>query len=366
MPETASVRRAVRLRAEDHRAFAAALLTAAGAGRGDAETVADALLWADLRGRHTNGLVRLPNAVQRLRKGLIRSPAHLTWSERAPAVHLLDADHALGHVAAAAAMDRAVELARAQGIGAVAVRHGNHFGTGAYFCARAAEAGCLALALTNAFPKVAAHGGRAAVLGTNPIAFASPTRTRGPILVDLSTSAISGAEVRSTAGKREALPEGVAFDAEGRPTRDPAAIATGCLLPAAGPKGFALALMVEILTGVLSGSSVGRDVGSLFQTWDRPVDVGQLFVALDIARFLPPETFLDRLEGLLDSIVSSPRMEEEEPIRIPGEIRAAYADVYARGGIPIPAQSLPGLEQAASEAGVPVPWAYDAGPAEAR
>jgi LDH2 family malate/lactate/ureidoglycolate dehydrogenase len=346
----------VRLDPGQHRAFTVAVLTAVGAGQEDAETVADALLWADLRGRHTNGLVRLPNAVQRLRTGLIRSPARLTWSVRAPAVHLLDADHALGHVAALAAMDRAIGLARAQGIGAVSLRHGNHFGTGVYFCARGAEAGCLALVLTNAFPKVAAHGGRQAVLGTNPIAFASPTRTRGPVLVDLSTSAISGAEVRRTGGQRAELPEGVALDVHGKPTRDPGAIAGGCLLPAAGPKGFALALMVEILTGVLSGSAVGQEVGSLFQTWDRPVDVGQLFVAVDIARLLPLDVFLDRIEGLLASIVSSARSDEGEPIRIPGEVRAAYADEYARGGIPLPPETLAALESMAAGSGIDVPW----------
>jgi ureidoglycolate dehydrogenase (NAD+) len=347
----------VRLSADEHRRFTTDALRAAGAERGDARTVADGLAWADLRGRHTNGLVRLPNAVLRLQRGLIRSPAAMSWTETGPAVHLLDADHALGHVAATAAMSRAIELARSQGIGAVAVRHSNHFGTGAYFCARAAESGCLALALTNAFPKVAAHGGRQAVLGTNPIAFGCPTRKGGPVLVDLSTSAISGAEVRSTGGRREPLPEGVALDADGRPTRDPAAVTAGCLLPAAGPKGFALALMVEILTGVISGSSVGREVGSLFHTWDRPVDAGQAFVALDIGHFLPQEAFLDRLERLLESIVSSPVQDGAEAVRIPGQVRAAYAEEYARDGIPLSSASLPALEEMAAGVGIAVPWA---------
>ena len=339
-----------------HTRFVVAVLRASGASSADAEVVAEGLLWADLHGRHTNGLTRLANTVERLSKGLIVSPAPMAWEARAPAAHLLDAAHGLGNVAARLATLRSVELARAQGVGLVAVRHSNHFGAAAYFCDLAAEAGCLSFNFTNAFPKVAAHGGTRPVLGTNPLAFGCPTRSGAPILVDLSTSAISGADVRDKTGRGGRLPLDVALDAAGHPTDDPAALKTGCLLPAAGPKGFALALMVEVLSGVLTGSAVGQQVGSLFYTWDRPVDVGHLFIAVDVERFLPRDVFLSRLEGLLESLAASPVPEGAEPVRYPGEIRARSAERHRREGIPVPRELMAALERLARDHGVSVPW----------
>jgi LDH2 family malate/lactate/ureidoglycolate dehydrogenase len=342
-----------------HTRFIVDVLRAAGANSEDAGVVAEGMLWADLRGRHINGLTRLPNIVERFMKGLIRSPANMAWQEVGQAAALLDAGHGLGHVAGRRAILRAVELARAQGVGLVAVRHSNHFGAAGYYCALAAEAGCLSFNYTNAFPKVAPHGGRKPVLGTNPIAFGCPTLGAGPLLVDMSTSAISGAEARSTGGKGGQLPPGVALDAEGCPTRDPAALKMGCLLPAGGARGFSLGLMVEILSGVLTGSAVGKEIGSLFYTWDRPVDVGHLFIAVDIERFLPLSEFLGRLDGLLAWIAATPPQEGFESVRIPGAIRAQFAEKYALKGIPVAQESVAPLVQLARRFNLPTPWEYE-------
>jgi len=342
-----------------HTRFVVNVLRATGASSEDSEVVAEGMLWADLRGRHTQGLTRLPNFVERLSKGLIHSPAAMVWQEVGPAVALLNAGHSLGHVAGRLAILRAVELAHAQGVGLVAVRHSNHFGAGGYYCALAAEAGCLSFNYTNAFPKVAPHGGRKPVLGTNPIAFGCPTRGAGPLLVDLSTGALSGGEARSTGDKGGQLPPGVALDAEGRPTRDPAALKVGCLLPVGGARGFALGLMVEVLSGVLTGSAVGKEVGSLFSTWDRPVDVGHLFIAVHIERFLPLSEFLDRLDRLLNWIAATPPQEGFEAVRIPGEIRVQLAEKYMREGIPVAQESVVPLMQLAQRFNLPLPWNHE-------
>jgi LDH2 family malate/lactate/ureidoglycolate dehydrogenase len=317
------------------------------------------MLWADLRGRHTQGLTRLPNFVERLSKGLIRSPAAMVWQEVGPAAALLDAGHGLGHVAGRRAILRAVELACVQGVGLVAVRHSNHFGAASYYCALAAEAGCLSFNYTNAFPKVAPYGGRKPILGTNPIAFGCPTRGAGPLLVDLSTGALSGGEARSTGDKGERLPPGVALDAEGRPTQDPAALKVGCLLPVGGARGFALGLMVEVLSGVLTGAAVGKEVGSLFSTWDRPVNVGHLFIAVHIERFLPLSEFLDRLDRLLTWIAATPPQEGFEAVRIPGDIRVQLAEKYMREGIPVAQESVDPLMQLARRFNLPLPWNHE-------
>jgi LDH2 family malate/lactate/ureidoglycolate dehydrogenase len=342
-----------------HTRFVVNVLRAAGASSEDSDVVAEGMLWADLRGRHTQGLTRLPNFIDRLSKGLIRSPAAMVWQEVGPAAALLDAGHSLGHVAGRRAILRAVELARVQGVGLVAVRHSNHFGAAGYYCALAAAAGCLSFNCTNAFPKVAPYGGRKPALGTNPMAFGCPTRGAGPLLVDLSTGALSGGEARSTGDKGGQLPPGVALDAEGRPTQDPAALKVGCLLPVGGARGFALGLMVEVLSGVLTGSAVGKEIGSLFSTWDRPVDVGHLFIAVHIERFLPLSEFLDRLDRLLTWIAATPPQEGFEVVRIPGDIRVQLAEKYMREGIPVAQESVEPLMQLARRFNLPLPWNHE-------
>ena len=341
---------------ETHRRFVEDVLTSAGAAPGDARAVADGLLWADLRARPGQGLLRLPILARRLARNLIRSPAPMVWTAVAPAAHCLDAAYGFGHVAGRLGMARAIELAGAQGIGLVAVRRSLHYGAAGYYCALAADAGYLGFTCTNAFPKVAPFGGTRAVLGTNPLAFACPAPSGAPLLVDLATSALAGSEVRAAHGARDRLPPGSALDSSGKPTEDPEAAANGCLLPAAGPKGFGLALMVEILSGVLTGAGVARGVGSLFSTWDRPVDAGHVFIAIAPERFLPRQTFLARVGELLDCVKTAPGVSGGEGVRYPGEIRAHYAETYHRDGIPCNEAMLQVVEELAAEFSVRRPW----------
>jgi LDH2 family malate/lactate/ureidoglycolate dehydrogenase len=258
----------------------------------------------------------------------------MTWTAVAPAAHCLDAASGFGYVAGRLGMARAVELAGAEGIGLVAVRRSVHYGAAGYYCALAADAGCLGFTCSNSFPKVAPFGGTRAVLGTNPLAFGCPTPSGAPLLVDLATSTLAGSEVRTVHSAAGRLPPGSALDSAGKPTDDPEAAASGCLLPAAGPKGFGLGLMVEVLCGVLAGAGVGCEVGSLFNTWDRSINAGHVFIAIALERFVPRRTFLERVGGLLDRVRAGPPVEGGDAIRYPGEIRARYAAAYARDGIP--------------------------------
>jgi LDH2 family malate/lactate/ureidoglycolate dehydrogenase len=330
--------------------FAVNLLIAANSSAEDAAIVSDSLIWADLRGRDGYGVSsRLPNLIQRLRHGLIHSPAAMKWEEVAPAAYRLDAGHGFGHVAGRFAMDKAIKVSQTQGVGLVAVRHSNHYGAAAEYCAQAAEAGCIGFTCTNAFPKVAPFGGKRPVLGTNPLGFGCPTISGVPVLVDMSTAAFAGSSARKSSGAGGQLPPGVALDADGQPTTDPSAIAKGCLLPAAGPKGFGLALMVEILSGVLSGAAIGQEVGSLFNTWDRPVNIGHLFIAIQIDHFMPRKLFLERLQMLLGWIAECPPQKQEEPLRFPGELRGHCRALYERDGIPVENRAVEALNRLADE-----------------
>jgi len=337
--------------------FAVNLLGAAAVSPDDARLTAQALVWSDLRGRHPQGVSRLPNFIERVRRGLIRSPAELRWHDAGAAGAVLDAGDALGHVAGTAAMERAVALARGAGIGVVAVRRSNLFGAAAYFCALAADAGCLGIAATNAVPKVAPFGGVRPVFGTNPLAFGCPTHGGVPILVDLSTSAIAGSTARGLDEHGGRLPEGAALNKEGIPTTDPRDLAQGTLLPAAGAKGFGLALMVEILCGALAGAGTSHGVGSMYHTWDRAVDTGHFCLAIDLARFTAADEFLQRIDALLAAMRAAAPPSAPGAVRFPGEIRGELAARYGREGIPLPADTARALTALAAELGVEPPWA---------
>ncbi len=335
--------------------FAMDLLKASGASDDDSRTVASALVWADLRGRHPQGVNRLPIFIQRLRRGLVKSPARLQWKQIAPAAAMLDADNAFGHVAGKAAMERAVDVAKREGIGIVTVRRSNLYGAASYFASIAANASCLGITCTNAVPKVAPHGGVRPVFGTNPIAFGCPTSSGIPILVDFSTSAIAGSMVRSMHETDRLLPEGVALNKDGASTTNADDIREGTLLPAAGAKGFGLALMVEILCGVLAGAAMGKEVGSMYSTFDRPVNTGHVFLAIDIEKFQARDHFMTRMDLLLSWIKAAGT--EEHAVRFPGEIRGELADRYEREGIPLQFKAtVQPLSDLAKDLNSEMPW----------
>jgi LDH2 family malate/lactate/ureidoglycolate dehydrogenase len=303
--------------------------------------VARNLVWSELVGRPNFGLERLPIHLERVKHGLISCPCSLRFEARSETIALLDGGAGFGHYTGELAMRRAVELASSQGIGAVAVRNSNFFGMGAYFVQLAAEAGVLGLAMSNSFPKVAAHGGLKPVLGTNPFAFGAPRRDGRSLLVDMATSALAGSTVREHIERDVPLPEGLAIDDACAPITDPRKVEQGALLPAAGAKGFALSLMVEILAGVLTGAGVADGVRSMYKDYSRPGNNGHFFIALDIQRFMPIESYYERMEGLVALLkASNPKSE----VLLPGEIRWLNYDENMKRGIFIHAQALRALE----------------------
>lgn len=340
----------------EYQRFVNDILRTAGAAASDTKMVCEALLWSDLRAQHAQGINRLPMLVRRLQSRLILSPAAMAWSRLAPAVYHLNAGNGFGQIAGRFAMAKAVEIAASEGIGMAAVNHSNLYGAAGYFCNIAADAGCIGMTCTNAFAKVAPYGGTRPVFGTNPLAFGCPQSSGVPIIVDLSSSTLAGSSVRGMTATRSQLPTGTALDHNGKPTTDPEAASKGCLLPVAGPKGYGLALMVEIFCGILTGAAMGHEVGSMYNTWDRPVNTGHLFIAITIDRFQPKSAFLNRLDTLLGWIKATPMQENVDEILIPGEIRARYAEEYSRSGIPLPQQTSQDLEELARGLHVQIPW----------
>ena len=338
--------------------FARDLARAAGVPDEEADALADTLAWCDVRGHQTQGVYLLPILLKRLRLGLIASPAGMSWRQTGPSTGTIDAKHGFGQIAGRLAMDHATRLARDTGVGIASVKDSNHFGAAGFYAARAADQGFVGLSYSNSMPKVAPHGGRHRLLGTNPFAFACPRGNGEPLVIDLATGASAGSMVSHARRLGRPLPEGIALDSDGNPTTDPNEVdGGGCLLPAAGAKGYCLGLLVEILSGVLSGAAVAPNVGSVFRDLNRHTRCGHLFVAIDIARFLPAADFADRLESLLTALTAVAPRDGVESVNLPGDARLKCAREQLTAGIAIPDYLITSLTETASELRVATPWA---------
>jgi LDH2 family malate/lactate/ureidoglycolate dehydrogenase len=281
----------------------------------------------------------------------------MRWQRTAPSTGTLDARHGFGQLAGRLAMEHAIELACDTGAGVVTVKDSNHFGAAGYYAAQAGERGLLGFAYSNSMPKVAPHGGRHRLLGTNPFAFSCPRRNGPPLVIDLATGASAGSLVSHASRLGKPLPEGIALDSAGNPTTNAGDVDQGgALLPAAGAKGYCLGLLVEVLSGVLTGAAVAPHVGSLFRDMHRHTRCGHLCVAIDIARFMSPDEFTDRLEGLLTALEAVAPREGFDAVRIPGDTRVRCADERLRSGFSLPDYLVKALTDLARELHVATPW----------
>lgn len=361
MGETGGIDADATVAADQLEAFAARVLGAVGVGEADARLVAEVLVAANLEGIDTHGVSRLAIYARRTRAGLINPRPHLRWTHPAPAVALLDADNALGPVAASAGVDEAVRLAKAVGVGMVTIAHTNHAAAFSVYTERAAAQGCVAFLLGNTPPAMPPAGGKVAFLGTNPLAFAAPgpTEESPPVVVDMATTLVARGNIMMAARQGKPIREGWALDREGRPTTDAQAALSGVVLPMAGGKGYALALMIEILSAVLSGASWGPHIRSPRDDWSTPTDIGLWALAFDLAAVLPAPIYAERLGALLAEIRDVPALPGEQ-VRIPGERRAAIRTERRANGIPIDAATVAELDTLAAELGVaPVAWSPD-------
>lgn len=330
------------------------LIAGAGVDPVQAASLADNLAWCDMAGRRNHGIERLPIMLARVRSGAIKCPCEPRFEQKSPVVARLDADSGFGHHAGRLAMEYACGMAAEYGLGAVGVRNSNFYGAGAYYAQLAAQRGMIGIALSNSFPKVAAHGGTRPALGTNPLSFAAPRGDDRSIIVDMSTAALAGSSVREAMAKGEPLAPGLAIDADGAPVLDPAVAAAATLLPAAGAKGFGLAIMVEILSGVLTGAGIGGEVRSMYHDLERPGANGHFMLAIDIAKFLPKEEFAARMEALCGWL--APENSPAGP-RLPGDARWQEIARSRSDGVLVEEGTLGEIEKLADRLGVTPAWA---------
>src|SRR5215204_371768 len=306
-----------RLSPDSLRSFATRVLGTLDVPGDDAALVADSLVQADLWGHQSHGVLRLPWYVARLRSGVMTArtePAVL--SDTGPLV-LLDGRDGVGQVLTERARTTAVERARTHGVGVVGVRNSNHFGTAMYWTRRAAQDGCVAVLTTNASPAVA----------------------RG--------------KIHLAKNRGEPIPDTWALSPDGAPTTDPAEGVLGVILPMAGHKGYAIAFLMDVLSGALTGSAVGTRVHGPYEP-DRRSGAGHLFLALDPSAFGDPAGFEARVRQLVDEVKSVPLAQGFDEVFYPGEVEdRAEAANLAAGGVTLAGETLAGLHRLAAETGVP-------------
>ncbi|MBB6567765.1 Ldh family oxidoreductase [Kribbella sandramycini] len=330
----------------------AEVFEAAGVGRGAALRLAEGLVEADARGTSSHGTLLVPMYVERLRRGSISTAEGAELVVDLGAVAVLDADHCLGQLSADQAMSLAVAKAQQFGVGVVSVRRAAHFGGAYRYVQQAAAAGCIGIAAANTRPLMPAPGGAAAVVGNNPLAIGVPAASGEPVVLDMALSATSLGRIRLAEQEGQAIPPTWATDRDGRPTTSAAEAVAGLLQPAAGHKGFGLALMVDVLTGILSGGGFGAAVKGLYADLSVPNDCAHFFLALDVRAFGAPEQFAERLAELSRQVLDSPTAPGTERTLLPGQLEAERAAVSATQGIELPAAVYDALLDTAQALGV--------------
>ena len=313
--------------------LAARALQGLGVPERDARDTARILVLADLFGIHTHGISRLESYGERIELGGINARAQVRVERVAPALGMLDGDNGLGPLVGMRALEAALEMARETGAGAVFARNSNHFGPVAPYNALAAEAGCASIIGSNATTTIAPTGGREARLGNSPLGIGIPHPNRAPIILDMAMSVVARAKIREALKRGEAIPDAWATDREGRPTSDPQAALEGFLQPIGGHKGYGLALIVDLLAGVLSGASYLTHVQSWSDAPASPQGLGHFFFAIDVRRLGSPEALAARLDDFADILRSTPPVDPGRPVLLPGEIEWNRLERARRDGI---------------------------------
>jgi LDH2 family malate/lactate/ureidoglycolate dehydrogenase len=330
------------------------VLQAAGVASEDAACVAASLTAADSRGISSHGAARLLGVyVRRLQMGSTRARPDIRVVQRKGGVALLDGDAGPGQVVGSEAMRLAVTLAGEHGVGVVGVRNSSHFGIGAFFVEQATRVGMAGMAMSNATPNMPPAGARSRFLGTNPFTIGVPGPVpEQPIVLDMATSVVARGKIVMADKHGESIPPGWAMTDGGEPTTNAAEALLGAVLPMAGYKGSGLAMMIDILSGVLTGAASGQDVVDLYDRSERHQDIGHFFLAIDVAAFCPPGEFQARIARYAEQVRMQPRVPGVEQILLPGDKERLAADEAALAGIPLSATDLADLETLACELGV--------------
>lgn len=305
------------------------IFCAAGYPRQNAEFIAKSLVFADIRGVSSHGVARIKSYMERAQKENWNADPQITYNQKG-AVCIIDGDDGFGSIVGTRAMEKAIEMAKEHGIGFCSVRRSAHYGMASYYPMLAAEAGMIGFSCTNGVSNLAHFGSREGMLGTNPFSMAVPMKGSAPMVLDVACSVTARGNISNCKREGKDIPLGWAIDAEGNPTTDPAKALVGAVLPFAGHKGSGIAIMIDVLCGILNHGVTSKHIRE-----DKTCgpNVGHTMIAIDIAAFEDPDEFDARMKAFAEELKSAKKAPGFQEIFMPGELEAQRSEYNIKNGI---------------------------------
>jgi len=342
-----------RISVEDLRSYCIAVLTKAGLRPDNANIVADVLVMTDTWGTSSHGTGALRNYVRALQAGGIDRNSTPEVVAEGDSWSVIDAHSGMGMPSCCMAMELAITKARTNTIAWSGVRNSSHFGAAGYYANIAAEHDMIGISMSNADPNMVVPGARTHTIGNNPLAYAVPVGKGHPILLDIALSAAAHGKIKSMKMLGQPIPSTWVTDAEGTPTSDLSNWPeTGSLMPMAGHKGYGIAMLVEIIAGLLTGAGVLNEVKSWVFQPEVNASLGQAFIAINIGTIVPIEIFKERIDSMILQILQAPTAKGSNRIYMPGELEWEKREDALKSGIPLPETVISSLRQVGEELGI--------------
>lgn len=320
--------------------------------REDAEIVSDTLVSANLRGVDSHGVTRMGIYVDRIRKKLVSTSPNIKIISDKGAALLVDGGNGMGSVVTMKALQHGLERAEAYGSCSIGIRNSNHYGAGGYYVKEAVKHNVAAHMYSNAPPTMAPWGGVEPYIGTNPYSFGVPVKQGSPIIADMASSVVARGKIIMAAKENNVIPEGWAIDTEGYPTCNAQKALDGSVLPFGGPKGYSIALMIDIMSGVLTGANFGPRIPDLYRNLVDTQNVGAFIQLTSIDTFCTLEQFYEKIELMINEIRSIKPVPGNDRIYLPGEIEAETEQKRLKTGIPLSSQELNMLVEIGASCGM--------------
>ncbi|MCP3027853.1 ureidoglycolate dehydrogenase [Halobacillus sp. A5] len=309
-------------------------LTEANVSKDHAKIVADVLVHADLRGVSSHGVLRTEHYVKRMSEGGMNAKPQFNITKKGSSAALFDGDNGMGHVITKAAMDEAIKLSKENGIGIVGIVNSSHCGALSYFAQQAADQETISMIMTHTDSAVVPFGGAEPFFGTNPIAYGFPAQRYRPIILDMATSNVALGKVLHSRETGSDIPDNWGVDEKGNPVTNPNLVKY--LLPSGGPKGYGLGLVVDVLTGVLTGGSFGPGISTMYGDYQSNRELSHVIVTIDPGLFIDKNEFLRNIDQMIDQLHDVKPAEGFSSVLVPGEPEQLKEEKYKADGIPVP------------------------------
>ena len=305
----------------------------AGLSEEHADVVADGLTYADARGYHSHGAVRVEYYSERIAKGGINAKPKFEFKTTGPSSGVYEGDNGVGFVVAKNGMEEAIKMAKENGVAVIGMKHLSHSGSLGYFVEMAVKEDLVAISICQSDPMVVPHGGSEAYYGTNPIAFGAPSSDDRKMIFDMATTVQAWGKVLHARSKGDPIPDTWAVDEDGNPTTDP--LKVNALVPIAGAKGYGLMMMVDILSGIMLGLPFGKHVSSMYEDLSKGRDLGQLHIVIDPSRFTDINNFKKYMSQTFDELKEIKPASGFGEVNYPGERALLRKAAYDKDGIEI-------------------------------